>query len=59
MAELVQQAGVERYLQQQGWRGGADDADGPRPLEFDTRGFPIAQRRPGFVSRVGRLINGS
>jgi hypothetical protein len=32
---------------------------GPRPLEFDARGFPIPQPVPGFMQRVGRLINGS
>jgi hypothetical protein len=58
MAELIQQASAERYLQHQVWRDGADARDRPRPLEFDTDGFPIAQRRPGFVNRVGRLIDG-
>jgi hypothetical protein len=27
----------------------------PRPLEFDSNGFPVAQRRPSFVARVDRL----
>jgi hypothetical protein len=28
-----------------------------RPLEFDRNGFPVAQRTPGFVTRVARLLN--
>jgi len=58
MADLIQQASAERYWQHHPWREEADAEDRPRPLEFDLEGFPIAQRRPGFVERVGRLING-
>ena len=30
-------------------------ADRPLPLEFDHNGFPLAQRRPDFATRVARL----
>jgi hypothetical protein len=32
---------------------------GPRPREFDARGFPIPQRNPTFLERVARLLNPS
>jgi hypothetical protein len=31
--------------------------DRARPLEFDANGFPVAQRKPSFASRVARLLN--
>jgi len=51
--------GAERYeLRQRQIRRGRGSADNrARPLEFDARGFPIPQPIPGFVQRVGRLIN--
>jgi hypothetical protein len=30
---------------------------GARPREFDENGFPIPQRSPSFLDRVGRLLN--
>jgi len=59
LAELVRQASGERYWQHQVWREGGGPEEGPRPLEFDARGFPVAQRRRAFMQRVGRLLNGS
>ena len=51
--------GAERYqLRQRKIRRGRGSAeDRARPLEFDARGFPIPQPIPGFMQRVGRLIN--
>jgi hypothetical protein len=37
-------------------RGTRVAADRPRPLEFDSRGFPIRQPIPSFVQRVARLL---
>jgi hypothetical protein len=37
----------------------ARTADRPRPLEFDGNGFPIPQRMPSVVTRVGRLLSSS
>jgi hypothetical protein len=56
---LREQAGAERYQRRQRRlrRGRAAAVDQPRPLEFDERGFPIAQRIPSFVARVARLRN--
>jgi hypothetical protein len=56
---LREEAGSARYQrrQRQLRRGGAAAVDHPRPLEFDERGFPIAQRIPSFVARVARLLN--
>jgi hypothetical protein len=48
-------ASLERYLHSQDLARGARAA-GPGPLEFDERGFPVAQRRFSFVERVTRLI---
>jgi hypothetical protein len=28
-----------------------------RPLEFDTNGFPVAQRNPSSAARVARLLH--
>jgi hypothetical protein len=56
-AALEEQASVERYERRQ-WqvrRGRAETVDPPRPLEFDANGFPIAQRRSSFITRVARL----
>jgi hypothetical protein len=39
-------------------RGRARANDGPRPQEFDQAGFPIPQPVPGFMQRIGRLIDG-
>jgi hypothetical protein len=54
-AALDERAGAERYerTQRQVRRGAVD---GPRPLEFDESGFPVAQRSAGFVARVARLL---
>ena len=38
-------------------RGIPAAADRARPLEFDARGFPIAQPTPSFVWRVARLLD--
>jgi hypothetical protein len=57
------QAEAERYgatayqLRQREMKRGRR-GDRARPLEFDESGFPIPQRIPGFVQRVGRLVNG-
>jgi hypothetical protein len=58
-AALREQAGAERYerSQRQLRRGKARTTDAPRPLEFDENGFPVAQRRPSFVTRVARLLS--
>jgi hypothetical protein len=55
---LREHAGAERYQRRQRQlRRGRAAGDHPRPLEFDERGFPIAQRIPSFVARVARLLN--
>jgi hypothetical protein len=55
---LREHEGAERYRrrQQQVRRGRRDTVDRPRPLEFDSNGFPIPQRTPSFVTRVARLL---
>jgi hypothetical protein len=52
-------ASIERYRRSQRQaRGGRTDAvDGPRPLEFDESGFPIAQRSASFAERVARMLS--
>jgi hypothetical protein len=57
---LKNQNGAAHYqLRQREMRSGENRADdGPRPLEFDDGGFPIPQRSPRFVQRIGRLIYG-
>jgi hypothetical protein len=41
--------------------GGTATAERPRPLEFDSNGFPVVQRSPPrspeFVARVDRLVS--
>ena len=56
LSELV---GAERYgrLQRRARSGRARAPAGAHPLEFDTRGFPLPQRNPGFVERVARLLD--
>jgi hypothetical protein len=50
---------VERYLRSQRLARGRSSArlGLPGPLEFDERGFPIAQRSPSFGERVARLLS--
>jgi hypothetical protein len=58
---LAENAIRERYeLRQRELRRGRgrSQAGHARPLEFDESGFPIPQPAPGFMQRVGRLING-
>ena len=59
-AALSEREGEERYqLRQREMKRGRNGRAGPpRPLEFDESGFPIPQAIPGFVQRVGRLLNG-
>jgi hypothetical protein len=38
-------------------RGTADATNRARPLEFDERGFPIAQHNGSFLTRVTRLLS--
>jgi hypothetical protein len=53
---LRERAGVERYqLYQRAVRSGT--RVGARPREFDENGFPVPQRSPNFIERVGRLLN--
>jgi hypothetical protein len=49
---------AERYQRSQleVRRGTRVAGDRPRPLEFDSRGFPIRQPIPSFVQRVARLL---
>jgi hypothetical protein len=56
-----EQAGAARYRRRQAQvrRGRLDTADRPRPLEFDETGSPVAERSPGLVSRVARLLSAS
>ena len=58
---LQEQAGAERYRrrQRQLRRGRTETVDRPRPLEFDTNGFPVGQRAPSFITRIARLLNAS
>ena len=58
-AALKQQPGARRYQRQprQLRRKAAEAVEHPRPLEFDSNGFPIAQRIPSFVTRVARLLS--
>jgi hypothetical protein len=56
-AALGEQAGAQRYQRTQRHVRGRTAEDRPRPLEFDANGFPIAQRRPSFVTRVARLLS--
>jgi hypothetical protein len=55
---LREQAGTERYRRRQAQvrRRRTETVDRARPPEFDESGFPIAQRTPGFVIRVARLL---
>ena len=50
---------AERYLLSQREAMDKGLGDGPRPLEYDKNGFPLPQRRAGFVKRVARLLNPS
>jgi hypothetical protein len=53
-----ERAGVERYQRyQRTVRNGNRHAVGARPREFDENGFPVPQRSPSFLERVGRLLN--
>jgi hypothetical protein len=58
-AFLAEREERARYLraQREATRGGRTNANRPRPLEFDERGFPIPQVPPRFVTRVARLLN--
>jgi hypothetical protein len=57
-AALSEQANAERYQHSQRQLGRERAAmDRARLLEFDGNGFPVAQRNPGFVTRVGRLLS--
>lgn len=44
------------YRQRELRRGRRRRDDRARPLEFDGRGFPLAQPVPGFTQRLTRLI---
>jgi hypothetical protein len=54
-AALLEQAGAARYRHAR--MGARPRTEGARPLEFDESGFPIPQRNPGLVQRIGRLLS--
>jgi hypothetical protein len=56
-AEIGEQAVAESNRRRQVRRAIAETADRPRPLEFDARGFPIAQRNRTSAERVAWLLN--
>jgi hypothetical protein len=49
-------AGYQRY-QREIRSGNGGVAAAPRPREFDENGFPVPQRTPSFLERVGRILN--
>jgi hypothetical protein len=57
-ARFYQPVGLRRYEQRQREvkSGLGRSSEWAHPLEFDESGFPIPQRRPGFVERVARLL---
>jgi hypothetical protein len=57
---LADNAARARYdLRQRDFRRGrGSSGQRARPLEFDERGFPIAQPAPSFTRRVRSLIYG-
>jgi hypothetical protein len=58
-AARASQGGAARYerYQRDMRKGMPRGVDGPRPREFDTNGFPVAQRNASFVQRVARLLS--
>ena len=49
---------VADALKQRELRSGTGGgADGPRPQEFDTNGFPVPQPKTSFGQRVARLLD--
>jgi hypothetical protein len=48
---------TDRRLQQQAQSAGGGSLDRPRPLEFDTNGFPVSQRSSSFATRVAWLLD--
>jgi hypothetical protein len=59
MPERKLNGSMERYqrYQREIRRGNGSSSGGARPQEFDENGFPVPQRSPGFLARVGRLLD--